>query len=237
MSRYLDAVIPMVAVAGAYGLVWIGAHLGRAPRGTLAAVVTVAAVPGLIDSVQSVRFFDATDTRTLAREFIDRTVPAGASLLVQPYSAPVFRSRESLVEALRANLGSETRASTKYQIELSLPPADPSYRTIYLGDGGTDADKLYVLPREFESHTGLAPLRKRGIQYAVLKRANLPNLELAALQAALDREGDLLATFSPYHDGIAAGPDAPPPYLHNTAIRIEPELERPGPIVDVWRIP
>ena len=174
----------------------------------------------------------------MAREFIDRQVPSQASLLIQPYSAPVHRSRASLVEALRANLGSEERASVKFQMELAIqPPLEPAYRTIYYGDGGTDADKLYVLPDEFEHVAGLEPLRRRGIHYVVLKRSNMPNPETARLEAALAREATRLVTFSPYRPDVSADERArTPPFAHNSSIRVDRALERPGPIVDVWRL-
>ena len=56
-------------------------------------------------------------------------------------------SREGLVEALEANLGDARAASTKFQIQLGLDPyPSPSYRVLYLGRGGLDADKLYIDP-------------------------------------------------------------------------------------------
>jgi hypothetical protein len=46
-----------------------------------------------------------------------------------------------------------------------------------------------------------------------------------------------VTTVSPYRaDASAAERAATAPFLHNTAARIQPALERPGPIVDVWQI-
>jgi hypothetical protein len=238
MSRYVNCILPAVAVLGAFALVSAMRRLApRAPLVTTLAVVA-AAIPGLMTSVRAVRFYGQTDTRTLAREFIERHVPSGASVLVQPYSAPIHRSRESLVEALRINLGSEAAASVKYQLELAIsPPLAPAYRTIYYGDGGLDPDKIYVLPRELEADASLAPLRRRGIQYVVLKGSNAPNPETARLEEALAREGRRLASFTPYREGTP--PEhrrLVPPFIHNAATRVDPALERPGPIIDVWQI-
>ena len=56
-------------------------------------------------------------------------------------------SRDSLIEALTLNLGSAEAASIKFQLQMSLDPyPSPSYRLIYLGRGGLDADKIYVDP-------------------------------------------------------------------------------------------
>jgi hypothetical protein len=237
MSRYVNCMLPMLAVLAAFPLVALSRP---APGRTLltVAVVVAAATPGFVRSVRAVRFYDQTDTRTFAREFIEREIPSGESLLIQPYSAPIRRSRESLVEALRANLGGEAHASIKFQLELAIdPPITPAYRTIYYGDGGTDPDKIYVLPREVEEHGDLTPLRRRGIRYVVLKRGHTPNPETAVLERALARDGRLLTTISPYRSGTPADRQAAvPPFLHNTGIQIDRALERPGPLMDIWQI-
>jgi hypothetical protein len=44
-----------------------------------------------------------------------------------------------------------------------------------------------------------------------------------------------MAVFSPYRDGRSV--HGPEPFLHNTDNQIDPLLERPGPIVEIWRLP
>jgi hypothetical protein len=183
-------------------------------------------------------FIRQSDTRTLAGDFIKSTIPAGTSLLVQPYGPPLRPSREGLIEALRANLGDETRASTKFQFMLALEPyPQPAYRLLYLGDTGLDADKIYVLPADFSETAGLTALRRAGIQYVVLKQTNTPNPEIAGLERALRAGARRVAEFSPYRQGVSAEDRLRvPPFLHNTSAVVEPALERPGPIVEVWRV-
>ncbi len=243
MSRYLDCVLPVVVVAAGYGVMAVlGMVQARATRYAPAAAVAViglAALPGLLLSIRSNQFFAQDDTRTLAQGFIEREVPAESTVLIQPYSAPVRMSRDALVSALRHHLGDESLASIKFQLQLALDPyPQPAYWLVYLGDGGEDVDKVYISPRVFGAGAGLDLLRERGIQYIVLKETNIPNPATAALEAALGREGQLLATFSPYRDAATVEARArTSPYFHNTATRILPALERPGPIVHVWRLP
>ena len=238
MSRYVNCILPALAVLAAYPLVGLATRLAPGRPMIALAAAAVAAVPALRMSIRAVEFYGQTDTRTQAATFIDREVAAGASILIQPYSVPIHRSRESLVEALRANLGSEQQASIKFQLELAIdPPLEPAYRTIYYGDGGSDADKLYVVPQEFDVAESLEPLRRRRIAYVVLKRSNTPNPETVRLEAALAREATRLASFSPYRpDADPQEIAGTPPFVHNSSIRIDPALERPGPIVDVWRL-
>jgi hypothetical protein len=71
----------------------------------------------------------------------------------------------------------------------------------------------------------------------VLKRYNVPDPSMAGLGRALEREGRLVASFSPYAAGVEpAVRMTAAPFLHNTEARIRPELERPGPIIDIWTV-
>ena len=71
----------------------------------------------------------------------------------------------------------------------------------------------------------------------MLKRGNVDNPALQPLEAALAREGRLLAQFDPYRAGLdQAARAAAAPYLHNTSTPIVPALERPGPIMQIWSL-
>jgi hypothetical protein len=237
MNRYVNAMLPSMAVAAAFVVVRVAAWAGarRAPAATGLAVLAV--IPGAIGSIRSDTFYAQPDTRALATQYIEREIPSNASLLVQPYSVALRRTDASVIEALRANLGSETRASTKFQLMLASPDRAPAYRTIYLGDGGEDPDKIYISPKVFDRAPDLAPLRRLQVAYVVLKQYNTANLALASFEAALHREGRLVATFSPYRADVdAARRAAVPPFLHNIDARIDPALERPGPTIEIWRI-
>ena len=189
-------------------------------------------------SLAANRFFAEDDTRTLAERWIARSVPPGTSVLVQPYSVPLRMSHDALVEALTAHLGSPERASVKFQRQLALSPYPaPAYRTIYLGSGGLDVDRIYLDPKAFETGPTLAPLRALAVEYVILKRYNVPDPPLTSLDAALVREAGLVVTFSPYRAGVTpAQRAAVAPFLHNADARIDPALERPGPTIEIWRI-
>jgi hypothetical protein len=236
-SRYLNPVLPFVAIFAARAL---AALASRLTLGTpaFAVLVGAAALPGLVAGMRADRFFLQDDTRTLAAHWVESHVPPGASILVQPYSAPLTVSRESLVEALRQNLGSERDASTKFQIQLGLDPYPaPAYRLIWLGDGGLDADKIYLSYADVSGADPLAAVRRRGVQFVVIKRYNTGVPEALPLLAALAREGRQVAAFSPYRpDASAAERARVEPFLHNTDTRIAGALERPGPPLEIWQL-
>jgi hypothetical protein len=242
-SRYLNPALPFLAV-------FAGAGVALLFRSTplVALIAVVLAWPAGWQSRQIGLFFSQADTRTLAQAWIERHVAPGSSILVQPYSVALTQSRESLVEALRANLGDPARASTKFAIRLGLEPYPaPAYRTIFLGDGGLDADKIYVSPRAFSARsvtaetpgsTGLEPLTRLGVQYVVLKRYNAEDPAAVPLRARLMADATRVAVVSPYRtDASDADRARVAPFLHNTDTPWHPALQRPGPGLEIWKLP
>jgi hypothetical protein len=213
-------------------------HRQRAGGTAIAAALVLAAVaPPFIASARTGRFFDQADTRTLALRYVESHIPAGASLALQPYSVPVVQSRESLVESLSANLGDASRAPFKVAMRLALDPyPQPAYRLIYLGDGGLDEEKIYVGYGGIGGGNGLQPLRQRNVQFVLLKRPVRPDENVQRLAGALAKEAERMAVFYPYAGGESCSPGCPEPFLHNLDARIDARLERPGPVIEVWRI-
>ncbi|MEO8480730.1 MAG: glycosyltransferase family 39 protein [Acidobacteriota bacterium] len=236
-SRYLNPVVPFVCVLAAIAAADL-MERSNSGRAVAALIVIGGLAQGLTDSVATDLFFRQADTRTMALGWIAQHVPPNSSILVQPYSVPLRQSPAALREALTRHLGSADRASVKYQRQLALDPIpSPAYRPIFLGAGGLDVDKIYVAPSSFDEGIGLAPLRALAVTHVVLKRYNVEDPSMAALSAALRREGRLVATFSPYRSDLdAAEMTRTSPFLHNGDARIVPALERPGPIIEIWTI-
>jgi hypothetical protein len=239
-TRYVNPLLPFLTVmVAAFVARSVRRHSHSARRLWFVwFLVAVMLVPGFRSSLRVGRFFNQPDTRTLAQRWIESNVPEGSTVLIQPYSVPLRQSRDGLVEALRTTQGDESKASVRFQKQLALSPyPSPAYRTIFLGDGGLDADKIYISPAAFEDGLGLDPLGALGVQWVVVKRYNVVNPSLAALDRVLARDGRLIETFSPYDAaaGLAAR-TAVAPFEHNEDARLDPALVRPGPIVEIWRI-
>jgi hypothetical protein len=236
-SRYLNPMLPFVAVFAGWCLSELAARL-RARPAVFWILVALAASPGVLASIRSDLFFRQDDTRSLARRYVEANVPSGSTILIQPYSAPLTPSREGLLEALERNLGSADRASTKFRLQLSVDPyPQPAYRLIYLGRGGLDAEKIYVDPAELGGGAGLGPLRRLGVAFVVVTRYNRQDSKTLPYLAALEREARRIAAFSPYRIGVTEAEQARvEPFLHNTDRRIDEALERPGPVLEIWQL-
>lgn len=244
-SRYLNPVIPFAAVFAGSAVAWLAGFVSRRAVAALL-LALVAALPALTQSVRAGIFFRQADTRTIASEFIEARVPSGAGIAIQPYSVQLSPTRESLLAALDEKLGSRDDVPAKFRFQLAVEPwPSPSYRLTYVGDGGLDADKVYVKYAELGGRRGLEALRELGVEYLVLKRVRSPAAEAIPLLEALEREAELLQVFSPYSQSAGAGlarsegggtPPSVEPFLHNTDSRIHPGLERPGPVLELWRI-
>lgn len=238
-TRYLNPILPFLNVAAAVWVAWLlSVPAGRLTKFSRPLLVLAIAANGLSGSYEVGAFFNQADTRTLAQQWIEANVPEGSTVLVQPYSVPLRQSREGLVEALRVHLGDEAHASVKFQKQLALSPyPTPAYRTIFLGDGGLDTDKIYVSPQMFTEGAALEPLRALGVQWVVVKRYNVRNPSLAPFDRALARDGRLMQTFSPYDPAADdAARTTVAPFEHNEDARIDGALVRPGPVVEIWRI-
>jgi hypothetical protein len=236
-TRYLNPVLPFIAILAAWMLARLSDRL-RAPRPLFWLAAGACAVTPLAASLESNRFFRQDDTRTLAQRYVEANVPAGATVLIQPYSVVLTPSREAVIESLTRNLGHPEAASPKYQIQLSLEPyPEPGYRLIWLGRGGLDVDKIYVDPASLGGAHGLAALEQLGVTYVILKRYNRLDPEMMPFVTELPRRGRLIAEFSPYRTGVTEAQRARiEPFLHNTDARIDEALERPGPPLEIWQL-
>lgn len=228
-SRYLVPVVPFMALFAAIAVVEIWRHRRFASVGTV--LLAVAFVGAALESVNIGGFIRQADTRTLALEFITSRVPAGSTILSQPYSVPLEPTAEALREAV-ARSGREMPLKTRLQLERTPYPS-PAYRVLLVGQG-LDADKLYVPVAQLGGNDPLAALEREHVAFVVLKRYNSPDPATLPFLAALAREGRRIAVFSPYHSEDAGR--RAEPFLHNTDARIVTALERPGPVVEIWQL-
>lgn len=228
-SRYLVPLVPFMAILAAIAVAWLWQRQRLAAQVLL---VTAVAVAGL-DCLRTGAFIRQTDTRTLALDYIQSHIPSGTTILTQPYSVPLEPTAAVLQEAV-ARSGLVLPTKTRLQIARDPYPA-PAYRLIYLGRG-MDVDKLYLPYEQLGGADPIAALRREHVAFLVLKRYNEATPAMTTLLTALAGTGRRMAVFSPYAHAAGDNTSWAEPFLHNSDARIAATLERPGPVVEIWRI-
>ena len=163
-SRYLNPLVPFLAIFAAYGAAAL-ARLFPAREATFWLLTAAAASPALYESVRTDLFIRRVDTRTIALNLIESTIPRGATVALQPYSTPLQPTRESLVSALERTLGSAANPPPKFRLQLSQDPwPAPAYGLIYLGRG-LDFEKTVrrLLGAGWAGRTSSAAAPQRGV--------------------------------------------------------------------------
>jgi 4-amino-4-deoxy-L-arabinose transferase-like glycosyltransferase len=228
-GRTENALFPFLAVAAGFAISR-AASLTRAATPAAVALTALCAAQPLWHAVIFDRLMTRTDTRTLARQWLDANVPDGAGVAVQPNSVWLVPTRERLREALERNVGSVERAGYKFRQLLAREPyPSPAYRLSYLGVGGLDEDKIYYDPADLARPGILEALARDGLEIVVLKRVGA---DADPLRDRLAAVGQLVHRVSPFREDAATGE----PQLPDQDVRPALDVARPGPIVEIWRV-
>jgi hypothetical protein len=227
-GRYLNPILPALAAAAGLSISAIADRFGSAAAVVVAAL---SALQPLYFAVHVDRLFGREDTRTVARAWALEHLAAGTTVALQSYSVPLPQSEESFLESLRRNHAeAELARKGKYAHLLRVAGNEgKTFRLVYLGKGD-ELDRTYV---GYEALVpGLEPLRKLGVESIVLRHPPIsPPPDVEALFRRVQSEGKLLERVSPF-DGESAGP----PYLDNEDWPPSGELQRKGPLVEIWSL-
>jgi len=179
-STYLTPALPAIAVLAGGALEGVLRRVARALGAPAGATVSAAAVAlAVLAVIPSVRFGTAIaspDTRTLAKIWVEREVPAGAGIAVEEYGPVLNRSEEQLKAMVAADTtaveewkGAQEMLS-RLRLEVGLA-REPKYGVYGIGHGEGE----YRLPE-----AALEPLRlassieSLGIRFVVLSSKAAP---------------------------------------------------------------
>jgi hypothetical protein len=196
----------------------------------MVALTVVCAAEPLRHAVVFDRLLTQPDTRTLAREWIERYIPPGTALAVDS-SVALTPTRESLADALVRNAGSLERAGRGARARLALEPYPvPAYRLYHLGAGGLDQDKVFLDPAAVAGPQGRALLRGHGVEYVVLDFLETP--ESTPLRRRIRSFSTLALRVSPFRVATEGGRAQ----LPERDVRPSLAVRHPGPVIEVWRL-
>jgi len=108
IPRYILPILPFLAIIGASPAHALSGILGERTRAGLAAIPTVAislaAIPSLAASLEWDLLTGKTDTRTLAKEWIETHIPRGSRIAIDSLGPPLSDSDYRLFVAFRGEL-------------------------------------------------------------------------------------------------------------------------------------
>lgn len=230
-GRSENPLYPFLAVAGGIGIDRL-TNITRFRSIAAGAIVSVCVLQPLSSALIFDRLLTVQDTRGMALEWIERHVPDGTGVAIEPYSVPLVPSRDRLMEALIRNRGALDRAGYRSRTALARTPyRAPAYRLYYLGRGGMDEDKIYVDPVDLTRLGGLDALRADGLRVVVLKRFTAT--ESSPLRDRLMATSRPVYTASPFRTDGADEPAQLPDYDIRPTLR----MVRPGPVIEIWTLP
>jgi hypothetical protein len=237
-ERYTLPLLPFLALLAALGLATLAAavrtrvarsgEMARWARPglglTLAALVLVA--PEVLRIVHWHMLLARPDTRVVAGEWIEREIPNGARIAMEPYS-PAVRLSPDMVRAQRARLGNSVAA------EISRRRFDEFLASAAARDGQgywlfrLNTYDLDQLVRERVEYVVLS-----GFTYQRYQRACGRYPEACRFYRQLEERGRLIYSIEPGTPGQALWVGD----IYSPLTRLT-ERSRPGPPIKIYRLP
>jgi hypothetical protein len=219
-KRYLFACMPGVLAAAAFGvesLMVSVRDMGRQLFSLQSAMLALLMLPGAIESWAYDRDLMLPDTRTVASEWITRSISPGAKILSDLESdSPRIRYSKVHAERLLQRTREAGHARARYYEFMVSGHPGGGYEVFQVY---REAGELHAGPRHAEWSAagrpvldvrgGLEVARAAGIEFVVLTSYGAAFGDAAALQqylAETRERGELLAAFRP-RPGFARGPE------------------------------
>ncbi len=238
-ERYTLPLLPFLALLAALGLVvlatWLHQRAARLPGrlvGTWRPGLGLALAAAVLVGPEVVRIghwhvlLARPDTREVAGEWIEREIPAGSRIAMEPYS-PAIRLSPAMVRAERERLGDTVAATItrhRYDQFLASPAAraEQGYWLVRLN--------RYDLDRLLQGKVEYVVLS--GFTYQRYQRACDRYVEACRFYQELERRGTLIYLIEPGADGQALWVGD----IYSPLTRLT-ERTRPGPPIKIYRLP
>jgi len=224
-ARYILPILPGLALFGGTMVTEIGRRLRCRGWGTalLAGLILVLGYPIAIASRYD-WLLAQPDTRLLAKQWIEATLPPGTKIVVDLYAVKLTPTRAALREQ-QALDPSSLRHNDR--MLLTLPDDQypvPAFHALHVRQISSEA----LETRELWNY-----LQEADYVYYVLDY-HTPE-EISALERRMREQGGLLQTFTP-GPGLRVSPDPIGPHLRGPLNGLF-KMERLGPVVEIYRLP
>lgn len=230
-QRYMLPAIVLLALpaglAASRGLVWLEGRLGKIGEATVvtAAVAVALAILVAIPALRYDSVLARTDTRTLAKNWIEANIPPGSDVAVESYTPPLSPNLATLKAQQQSNPGSLGNRD-QWVLENGLPAGEIAYRLTRLNlvDTSPSVDNMspYVATH-YHRYYVVSDFRWKSEQVGHL-----------ALEAYLSRNGRLIKAFYPSQDGSYVPSDM----LNNMEDPLKElwKVDRSGPRIKIYEV-
>jgi hypothetical protein len=226
-ERYVIPLLPCLTLLAAVmverGAGWLTARMRFGRRGTavvLAAAAAILIVPGLMRGAQYHRLLARPDTRVLGSEWVERHIPPGARIALEPFSLRLRVAREQ-----RAR-GPEALGHLPQLPPVAGAPAAPG------SEDGYWLERLDVYDLDRLLRDGVQYVVLSGFTYQRHRQACERYPEPCRFYAELEARSRLVFSASPGVDDarLAVGD------IYSPLTRIH-ERRRPGPSIRIYQLP
>ena len=226
-QRYMLPAVALWALPAGLAGVEIGTRI-LGGRGNFGRLSLAAAIFAVLVSIPSLRYDSVlcqADTRTLAKEWIERNIPAGSDVAVESYPPPLTPDLETL-RAQQQEAPRSLGARDQWMLENGIPEGEVAYRLTRLNlvDTSPTVDRLSpYLATHQHRYFVVSDFRWKSDHQGHL-----------ALKAYLERNGRLLHAVRPSRDEGYVPSDL----LNNMEDPLLElcRVERPGPVIEIYEV-
>jgi hypothetical protein len=204
-SRYGYPLLPFIAIGAAFLLfgVLMPRVRTRMQRFTVFTAAFAVLIPTAMKAVRADALFSGHDTRVLATKWVEENIPAGAGIAVDhtSFRPQVLQTREQMLDKKAVagyQKGMKEEKSRKIDLIIKASEGRKTYNVYFMSNKPEIAGQfLSTVPAiSYDAED----IGRTGVSYVVINY-NLMFEEKRRLKEYLDKNGDIIAKFSPYHDG------------------------------------
>lgn len=236
-AEYILPVLPYLYLSAAVFLVWVTQRLKDAKRIVCFGIFIPFCMA--LPTVQSIRhdyLITLKDTRTVAKEWIERHIPQGSRIAMERYISlrswvpPLLETKEQnlkMMQAIRQNDPTKGKMREGLSSQKSL---SPRYTLIEITPD-------HRLLEEFESGYSLEALLKKKVDHVILSsfvsdfKRETRDPRVGQLYKDLQERAQLVKRFTPFREEVS---DERQDHASYTPLDRLHLLERPGPVIEIY---
>ena len=239
-DRYVLPLLPFLVFFAADFVIALAGRFKRHRPLILGLFLGVLLLPPLVQSILFDRVMLARDTRTLAKEWVEKNITSGSHLALgwDFYMPRLAFSKNQLLEkkeeVLRGEFHSRERLRKLDHLLTHSSPTQPSYNLFFLMKASEKHSRFLFAQPVLPYDLGL--LKDHGIDYVIVPRIH-PHQEPRDFYDELSRRAELVIEFNPYRnsarkEAVDSQPLTGGPFLFRDLLL----RKRNGQVIQIYRL-